>query len=75
MAVILPVAPGSTVMVTVAEAPLATLPSAQLMVGAVTVQDPCEGVADAMVLEAPDSVTVAVVVLAAVGPLLVTVVV
>lgn len=75
VAVIEPVACGSTVTVTVAAALLARPPIVQVTVGAVTEQLPYDDVAETIVRAAPESVTVVLTPVAAAGPLLVTVVV
>jgi hypothetical protein len=73
LAVTVPVAFGSIVIVIVALALLASVPSEQDTVGALIEQEPCEDVADRMVAEAPDSVVDALTEVAVAEPLLVTV--
>jgi len=75
VAVIEPVACGSRVIVTVAEALVARFPIVQVTVGAVIEQLPWVVVAETIVRARPESVTVVLTAVAAAGPLLVTVVV
>jgi hypothetical protein len=68
-----PAADGATVIEMVAEPDTATLPSAQVTVGAVMVQEPCYEAAESVVRAAPDRVVEAVTPVAVLGPALATV--
>ncbi|HSV64920.1 MAG TPA: hypothetical protein VLJ59_03295 [Mycobacteriales bacterium] len=72
VAVMVPVAAGVTVIVTVAEPDAAMDPSEQFTFGALMLQEPWLGVAETMPAEAPDRVVSAVTPVAPEGPALAT---